>query len=204
MQRGKLIIFEGGEGCGKGTHVKLFSNWLGQKEIKHFCTKEPGGNPAGEKIRKILLDKKENLDPLTELYLFCADRTEQYKQTEGKLEKGVWVVSDRSWPSTLAYQGTAGKVNRRLIEFLTKLTTKKIKPDLLYILDVDPKRGLEREVNPDRFADKGLPYHHKVRKGYLGIAEKYPEFSVIIPYIPNEIAQMQEHIRLIAKERLHI
>ena len=196
MRRGKLIIFEGGEGCGKGTQLKLLSEWLTYKNIKHVCTKEPGKNPIGQQIRQILLNKANtDLTPIAELLLYSADRTLQYNKIKNLLEQGIWVLSDRSWPSTLAYQGTAGKVSQDIIESLIQISINKIQPDLLLIINVNPELGLQKETNPDRFTDKGIEYHKEVQQGYLNIAKDYANFTRVISYVKDNIDNMQEKIR---------
>jgi len=196
MKKGKLIILEGGEGSGKTIQISLLEEWFNQKRIPYITTREPGGTPEGERIRGVLLNREMDLPPLAEFFLYESDRSVQYLKTiKPNLEKGINILSDRSWPSTEAYQGAAGNVDINLVKQLNRVATFGIMPDLLMILDIDPRRGLNQEELPDRFAEKGLEYHLKVREGYLDIAKRYPKFSTIISYEHNNISGMQEKIR---------
>ena len=193
MERGKYIIFEGGEGCGKSTHSNFVLNYLNKEGYTSIKSREPGGIEVAEKIREILLDKNHSLDSLTELYLFEAARTEFFKQKViPNLEKGINVISDRSGYSTEAYQGYAGGLSLDLIKSLNKKSTFGIKPDLTFIIDVPVKKGLEKEVDPDRFALKGKAYHKKVNQGYLEIAKR--DNCIVIPYLEGNLKKMQNEI----------
>lgn len=205
MKRGKYVTFEGGEGTGTTTHTREFCNFLTTNKIPNIWTREPGGTEFGMRVRSILLDPDLEVSPLSELFLFEADRVDQYENiVKPSLEKGVNVISDRSWPSTEVYQGTAGKVDINLIKQLNRLATQGINPDLLFIIDGDPRELLKRETDPDRFAAKGLEYHKKVRQGYLDILNRYPEFAVKINYRNDDINGMQEEIRGYVKDRLNL
>lgn len=204
MERGKLIIFEGGEGSGKTTQINSFGEWLDERGVPYTTTREPGGTPIAEEVRNLLLDpENEEMESLTELFLYSAARAQIYlERIIPTLEAGEWVLADRSWPSTEAYQGSAGNVDMGIIKDLTRVATTGVTPDLLYIIDIDPVIGLRLEENPDRFADKGLEYHQKVRQGYLDIVEGCPEFAVKVDYRPGDIDGMQEEMREIARQRL--
>ncbi len=162
------------------------------KRNKSIYSREPGGIKVAEKIRAILLDKQDNLDPLTELYLFEAARTEFFKNLViPTLEKGESIILDRSGYSSEAYQGYAGGISLELIQKLNYESTFWIKPDLVVLIDIPAKKGLEKEVDKDRFGNKGLSFHKKVNKGYLEIAKANPGLFLIIPYIENGLEQMK-------------
>ncbi|MFW6283381.1 MAG: dTMP kinase [Minisyncoccales bacterium] len=205
MKRGIYIMLEGGEGCGKDTQAKLLEEYLLKKGYEVINTKEPGGTPEAEQIRNVLLKKENNLDDLTELFLYQAARKElNNKIIKPSIENGKIVISRRGFPSTFAYQGYAGGVNPELIEELNKISMHEIFPDLLFIIDIDPETGLKKETNPDRFAAKKIDYHNKVRQGYLKVAEKYPHISMVIPYQEGNLEKMQEQIRHHLKKRFNI
>jgi len=192
MKRGKYIIFEGGEGCGKSTHSDFVLDYLSKKGISAIKSREPGGVNEAEQIREVLLNKQNNLHPLSELYLFQAARTEFFRRVIiPNLESGNSVLSDRSMYSSEAYQGYAGGIDLKLIKSLNKKSTFGIKPDLVVLIDIAPEKGLGKESNPDRMAGKGLDFHKKVNSGYLDIAKENPEFFLVIPYIENGVEGMK-------------
>jgi len=192
MERGKYIIFEGGEGCGKSTHSNFVLDYLSKKGISVIKSREPGGVSEAEQIRNILLSKENSLHPLSELYLFQAARTEFFRKIIiPNLEKGISVLSDRSMYSSEVYQGYAGGIDLELIKSLNKKSTFGIKPDLVVLIDIDPKKGLERESSPDRMAKKGLDFHKKVNLGYLKVAKENHEFFLVVPYVENGLEEMK-------------
>lgn len=199
-------MLEGGEGCGKDTQAKLLKEYFDSKKIPCTITKEPGGTPVAEEISKILKDKKNDLSPNTELFLFQAAREDNYRNVIFPFlntDKMQVLIKTRGWPSSIAYQGFGGKLNIDYIEELNKKTTKGWLPDLLFIIDIDPKKGLEKEVAPDRFATKGEKYHQEVRRGYLWVARNYSDISVVIPYSEG-IKNMQQEIIGIIHKRLNL
>jgi len=195
-KKGKLILIEGGEGCGKGEQSRRLLRHFKKKNIPALILREPGGTKEAELIRNILLSKENNLDSETELFLYEAARREIFqKKIKPALNAGKNIILDRSWPSTYAYQGYAGGINLSLIESLNYIATSGIFPDLLIIININSKTGLSKEKKPDRFALKGLKYHQKVNEGYLSIARKFPEFSIIIPYQEGRPKLMQKEIQ---------
>jgi len=192
MKRGKYIIFESGEGGGKTTHAKFCEDYLKEKGINATYFREPGSVEIAEDIRRILLKKGKNIDSFIELCLFEGARRAFFKEVvKPKLEEGVSIVSDRSMYSTLTYQGYGGGVDSNLIEALNKTSTFGIKPDLVVLINIDPKKGLEKELNPDRIGAKGLEFHTRVNQGYLKIADENSEIFEVIPYIENGLEEMQ-------------
>ena len=195
--KGKFIVLEGGEGGGKSLQIRELSGWLDSQGIENIVVREPGGNRLGREIRSILLSPDSvELDSLSELFLYSADRRIQYENViRPNLEYGTWVLSDRSWPSTQAYQGFAGKVDEKVIKNMINLSTSGLVPNLLYIIDVHPSVGLKMEENPDRFAMKKFDYHLKVWEGYNSILDDNLGFAVRVPYIKNKQKKMQGMIR---------
>jgi len=196
MKKGFYFMIEGGEGCGKNLQAKLLAEWLAKKGFEVILTREPGGTPESEQIRNVLLNKENKIDSLTELFLYSAARADNYsKIVKPALERGAIVIKNRGWPSTFAYQGLAGGINIEEIRKITSLAIQEIIPDLIFIIDIDPEKGLEKEQNPDRFATKGLDYHQRVNQGYLKLAKLFPNFTTIIPYQENNPSSMQEKIQ---------
>jgi len=205
MERGKYIILGGGDGSGKTHHADLLCKLFVDTNTSHLRVREPGSTPEGEKIRDILLDKKNSLDSLSEAYLFQAARALLFKKLIIPcLEKGINVVSDRSCYDSETYQGYAGGVDLSFIRLMNSMSMEDIKPDLAFIIDVDAKIGLDKETNPDRFAAKGTDYAKKVNNAYLEIAKFHSSRCIVIPYINNGMEEMQAQIRKHVKERLGI
>ncbi len=204
MKKGFYIMLEGGEGCGKDYQVDLIETRL-RKNYEVIITREPGGTFEAEQIREILLANKNKLSPITELFLYEAARRDlNEKVIMPKLEKGGIILSKRGFPSTYAYQGFGGGLDLKIIERENNLAMRNCFPDLICIIDIDPVIGLQKEVNPDRFAAKELEYHKKVREGYLDFARKYSDISVIIPYQEGNPQKMQEEIIEHIKKKLNI
>ena len=202
-KRGKYIVFEGGEGCGKTTQSFSLKKYLLEKGINCKKVHEPGYTPLATEIREKLLNYKEEIDPLTEIFLFEAGRADLFqKEIIPSLNKGQTIISDRSGYSTLAYQGYGGERDLNLIKKLNHIATRGIKPDLTFIIDINPERGLKKEVSSNRFAEKGLEYHQRVRQGFLDIAKENDD-CVVVPYIEG-IEKMQSIIRDIMQKRLNL
>ncbi len=176
---GFLISFEGGEGCGKSTQIKRFSQYLTEKKVDFLLVREPGGTEVGEKIRQILLDNKSDLSPETEFLLFSASRNKLISEVvKPALAEGKVVVMDRYFDSSYAYQGYAGKLRLNDIKKITDFAIGDgALPDLTFLLDLSYEDGLKRKSldenlkNLDRFEQKGKMYHDRVRAGYLDIAK---------------------------------
>ena len=178
-----FITFEGIEGCGKTTQVKRLVKRLEGYNIPLITTLEPGGTDIGRRIRKILLDSNNrNLSPLTELLLYAADRAQHVEEViKQALDQGKWVICDRFFDATVAYQGSAREQDMELIKILNDKVTKGIKPDLTFLLDCPEEVGLGRAITrnktqsqqgQDRFEREKLDFHRAVREGYLELARK--------------------------------
>jgi len=193
-----FITFEGGEGSGKSTQAKLFHNFFIEKYGPAILTREPGGVDVSEQIRNVLLNPKNKMIPLTELFLFEAARSQfVYEVLTPNLEKGHTIICDRFYDSTTAYQGFAGNLPLPYIFQLNDLASQGKHPNLTFIIDIDPKKGLENAVKRgklSRFDEKNLDYHTRVNQGFLEIARQNPQRCILIPY-QKGIKNVQESIR---------
>jgi len=181
-----FITFEGVEGSGKTTQIQRLKRYLTRKGFLCKVTREPGGTPISEKIRKILLDPDHrDLIPLSELFLYEAARAQHIHEViTPLLKRGVVVLCDRFSDATLAYQGYGRKLDQNLIRKLNRLASRGIKPDLTFLLDCPSDLGLKRALQRNqisknekegRFEKEKIQFHHRVRKGYLTIAKKEPK-----------------------------
>jgi len=187
IKTGKLITLEGGEGAGKSTQVSILANRLTQAGHQVIATREPGGSPAAEEIREVLLSgKAKSFGAFAEALLFSVARQDHVNTViNDALAKGSWVISDRFLDSTRAYQGVSGGVPQPVISALERLTLKGLTPDLTIILDLPVEEGLRRAAKrpgngPDRFESENLAQHERIRKAFLDIAEEEPNRCVVI------------------------
>jgi len=186
-----FITFEGVEGSGKTTQIRRLKRYLTQKGIPCKVTREPGGCPIGERIRKILLnpDHRE-MTPLSELLLYEASRAQHLKEViEPLLRRGTVVLCDRFIDASIAYQGHGRKVDLNWVARLNRLSTGGIKPDITFLLDCPIDLGLKRAIRrnralnqekEDRFEREKVQFHRLVRGGYLSIAKKEPQRVKVI------------------------
>ena len=174
LKKGLFITFEGPERSGKSTHSRRAFRFLKKEGYNVVYTREPGGTPLGDQIRKVLLhSKKAKIAPIVETLLFEASRSELIKEIIAPaLCKKKIVISDRFSDATLVYQGYAGSVPLSEIKKIETVSMKGIKPDLTVLLDIDARAGLKkiRRGTKDRMESKGLLFHRKVRNGYLILA----------------------------------
>lgn len=188
---GKFITFEGPEGSGKSTQIRLLQEKLKAEGIQVSCTREPGGTATGEEIRNLLQHDAagEPLSERSELLLFTASRAQLMDQVIlPALENGGWVLCDRFIDSTMAYQGFARGLNISTLDAINKFAVYERKPDLTILLDLEVEAGFQRlenryadsEESHDRFEREAREFHHKVRSGYHELAAREPERFVII------------------------
>ena len=177
MLNKRFITFEGGEGSGKSTQIKILKNKL-SKKYKVITTREPGGTKEAELIRSLLVKGKSNKwSGTTEVLLnFTARKDHVDKIILPNLKNDKWVLCDRFSDSTLAYQGYGRNVSKNLIKILNKLLINNLTPKLTFLFDIDPKIGLGRSKkrinNELRYENMSLSYHKKIRIAYLDIAKK--------------------------------
>jgi len=207
-----FISFEGIEGSGKTTQAKHTVRFLQDKGHDCVITREPGGTRIGEKIRAILLDPlSKDMDPLTELLLYTADRAQHVKEyILPLLSDGKIVLCDRYYDATMAYQGFARGLDIGLIEKIHKLLFENLKPDITLLLDLPPEIGLERawkQINngnrisqETRFEEERLSFHKRVRAGYLELSRLEPERFRIIDASKDEHEVREEIIKILDAE----
>ena len=174
---GLFIVFEGVEGAGKTTHLRRLSRRLDQLGVAHVVVREPGGTPAGERIREIILDTGSELFPETELLLLLAARAEFVRRVvRPALERGELVLGDRYELSTLAYQGAARGIGMDLAREVNAFATAGLKPDGTVLLRVDPESGRGRKTDAaDRMERESVAFHRAVADAYAELAETEPE-----------------------------
>ncbi len=205
--KGKFITFEGGEGSGKSTQLTLLSEWLKNKGKKVITTREPGGAPSAEVIRKLLVEGAvDRWQPVTEVLLHYAARAEHISHTVMPgLNEDAWVLSDRYADSTIAYQGYGHGLNRDIIDGIHDLATGGLEPDLTFVLDIPVMQGLERahgrEHLEDRYERMGEDFHERVRAGFLEIAKQSPERCIVVD-ATQDIEQVSSNIIGYLQERL--
>ena len=177
MTKGLFITFEGGDGCGKTTQIKLLDEYLRAKGYKTLLTREPGSKGLGVKLREILLNYDGEVSPTCESFLFLADRAQHVDCIiKPALEDGVIVLCDRHTDSTVAYQGYGRGLDLEQIHNLNKIATSGLKPDLTIVLDVDVETSQARVGDEkDRMESAGIEFFERVRNGFLEIAKQEPQ-----------------------------
>jgi len=178
--KGKFIVIEGIDGCGKTTQINELSKWLPKsglikKKSKLITTREPGGSILGEKLRKLILDNENKPSPLAELLLYSADRAEHIsKIISPALNNNDWVISDRFSDSTLAYQGYGRDINLETIKNIESIVCQGQYPDLTFFLEISPEESILRRKHeiPDRIESEGFKFLEKVNKGFKLIAKE--------------------------------
>ena len=177
MSKGLFITFEGGDGCGKTTQIKLLDEYLKNKGYKTMLTREPGSIGLGEKVREILLNYDGEVSPVCESFLFLADRAQNVDCIiRPALEEGTIVICDRHTDSSVAYQGYGRGLDIDRINMLNNIATSGLKPDLTIVLDVDVETSQARVGSEkDRMESAGIEFFERVRQGFLEIAKQEPD-----------------------------
>ena len=186
--RGRFISFEGGEGSGKSTQIKLLAERLAAAKLRAIVTREPGGSIGAEIIRHLVLSGMGKLlGADAETLLFAAARDDHVRTIiEPALKQGLWVLCDRFSDSTRVYQGTLGKVAPGVLNAMQRVTIGDLKPDLTVILDVPVEIGLQRAASrrgtaaADRFEAEDVKFHQQLRDAYRRIAAAEPMRCVLI------------------------
>jgi len=195
--KGYFITFEGPEKSGKSTQGKLLKRYLSRKGFSCLFIREPGSTSLSEKIRKILLDKKNtHISHSAEMLLYMTARAQLVRDViKPALEKGKIIICDRFLDSTIAYQGYGLGMDIGLIQKVGEFATSGIEPDITILLDLGNKESLFKQNHKkDRIELRSKKYHDKVRKGYLALANKYPRRIKIVK-VKEDIISTQKDIR---------
>ena len=174
------IALEGVDGSGKSTVAAALAERLEAEGTKVIVVREPGGTALGEVVRGLLLDS-ESLDDWAEVFLFAAQRAELAAElVKPALDAGTWVISDRTYYSSMAYQGNARGLGVDRVREINELGLRGVVPDLVFVLDVDPKQALRRQDRPDRIGRESAVFQSRVREGYLALAAADPERVIVL------------------------
>ena len=182
MKKGLFITFEGADGCGKTTQMKLLNEYLKNSGKETLITREPGAKGLGEKLREILLNYDGEVSSVCESFLFLADRAQNIDTIiEPAICEGKIVLCDRHIDSTVAYQGYGRGLDIERINMLNSIATSAKKPDLTFVFDIDVETSMKRVgKEKDRMESAGIDFHNRVRKGYLELAKQEPERIKVI------------------------
>lgn len=199
MKRGIFIVLEGPDRSGKSTQAELLKKWLESYNREVMVTREPGGTYLSEKIRRILLDPKSHIEPMTELFLY---ETSRIKHTLEKilpaLKAGKVIISDRYTLSTTAYQGYGRGLDLKTVETLNRIATLNLKPDLTIVMDIPDKVFAKRErlaqkvSGPDRIESASAAFRKRVNRAYKLLARR-PGMTRVDAGRP--ISEIQDDIR---------
>ena len=179
---GLFIAFEGGEGVGKSTQEAILGAFLKEQGHTVLRTREPGGTPAAEVIRNIVLSHEyEGLNPRSEALLFAAARGDHVDRViRPALDRGEIVICDRYIDSSVAYQGYARNLGVEWVRNLSLWATQNLIPDLTIVLTIDPEVSLARVTNHDRLESEPLEYHRAVTQAFLDLAEQEPQRYIVV------------------------
>lgn len=185
----RFIVLEGVNGAGKTTLQSHLAGYLKARKEQVVCTREPGGTEIGKEIRSLVLGSgKGKVVDRAEMFLFAADRAQHVEEViKPAINTGKIVISDRYFYSTLAFQGYGRGINTELIWEINRIAVDEILPDVVFLLDLDPKTGLERnrkggsfKDGPDAFEDEEVSFHRRIREGFLDIAKSRRESFIVI------------------------
>lgn len=200
---GTFITFEGIDGSGKSTQLRLLAEYLRAQGCDVFSTREPGGTPVGLRLRAALLDGQEEVDPLTELLVFAADRAQHVRRVlRPAIEAGRVVLSDRYADATKAYQGAGRGFPPELISEIVQLATEGLRPDLTLLFDLPISDAVARtrrrsegkaKNGADRLDAEDIEFHERVRESYLRLAAEEPQRFRII----NSRGRVEETQRIV-------
>jgi dTMP kinase len=201
-----LITFEGIEGSGKSTQIKLVAEYLIKKKVPLVVTQEPSGTDIGRKIGDILFNREHShLCAETEMFLFCAARAQHVREViMPALEQGKVVLCDRFSDATYAYQGFGRGLNQEFIKLINDYSALLLKPDMTLLFDLPVEIGLQRATDrnnrlekpsaTDRFERENVDFHRRIREGYLDILRKDPERFRLID-ANRDVDVIQEEVR---------
>ena len=205
---GRFITLEGGEGAGKSTQIQVVKDYLLTRGNDVVVTREPGGTSEGQEIRNLLVSgDKDKWSPLSETLLILADRAAHLERViRPALAEGKYVVCDRFLDSTKAYQGVAGGLGLDVIHNLQQPVLSTTLPDVTFLLDIDPEKGLRRAQERGgelRFESKTLAYHRTLRNAFLDFAAQEPERIFVID-ADRDVAAVSADILAVLDERINV
>ena len=205
---GRFITLEGGEGAGKSTQIQVIKDYLLSRGNDVVVTREPGGTPEGQEIRNLLVSgDKDKWSPLSETLLILADRAAHLERViRPALAEGKYVVCDRFFDSTKAYQGVAGGLGLDVIHNLQQPVLGTTLPDVTLLLDIDPEKGLRRAQERGgelRFESKTLAYHRTLRNAFLDFAAQEPDRIFVID-ADRDVEAVSDDILAVLDERLNV
>ncbi len=202
--KGKFITFEGCEGVGKSTQIRLLKEYIEKSGVKAIFTREPGGVPICEAVRGIILNKDyTEMSPICEALLYAASRAQLVREIiVPALESGKHVFCDRYVDSSFAYQGFARNLGLENIEAINSFATIGAVPDVTIFLDLPPELAFSRKGGrdkTDRIELETIEFHKKVYEGYKAVAKKYPERVVCIKPLGSKIETHKEIVAVLKK-----
>ena len=205
---GRFITLEGGEGAGKSTQIQVVKDYLLTRGNDVVVTREPGGTSQGQEIRNLLVSgDKDKWSPLSETLLILADRAAHLERViRPALAEGKYVVCDRFFDSTKAYQGVAGGLGLDVIHNLQQAVLGTTLPDVTLLLDIDPEKGLRRAQERGgelRFESKTLAYHRTLRNAFLDFAAQEPDRIFVID-ADRDVEAVSADILAVLDERLNV
>lgn len=205
---GRFITLEGGEGAGKSTQIQVIKDYLLTRGNDVVVTREPGGTSEGQEIRNLLVSgDKDKWSPLSETLLILADRAAHLERViRPALAEGKYVVCDRFFDSTKAYQGVAGGLGLDVIHNLQQPVLGTTLPDVTLLLDIDPEKGLRRAQERGgelRFESKTLAYHRTLRNAFLDFAAQEPDRIFVID-ADRDVEAVSADILAVLDERLNV
>lgn len=205
---GRFITLEGGEGAGKSTQIQVVKDYLLTRGNDVVVTREPGGTSEGQEIRNLLVSgDKDKWSPLSETLLILADRAAHLERViRPALAEGKYVVCDRFFDSTKAYQGVAGGLGLDVIHNLQQPVLGTTLPDVTLLLDIDPEKGLRRAQERGgelRFESKTLAYHRTLRNAFLDFAAQEPDRIFVID-ADRDVEAVSADILAVLDERLDV
>ena len=203
-KRGLFITFEGVDGCGKTTQMRLLSEYLESKGYEVVLTREPGAKGLGEKIREILLHYNGEVSSKAESFLFLADRAQNIEKiVNPSVTAGKMVLCDRHTDSTVAYQGYGRGVDIDELKMLNNLAVGNRKPDITFVFDIDVETSMTRVgKEKDRMESAGIEFFNNVRNGYLEIAKQEPDRVVVVDST-RQIEAIQTDVRNIVDKLIN-
>jgi dTMP kinase len=200
-----FITFEGVDGAGKSTQLKLLLEYLQEKGIAYIFTREPGGTPLAERVREILLNPvHDGMSVVTEAFLFAGGRADHVQNViRPALQEGKVVICDRYIDSSMVYQGYAGGMPLEFLTQINEMATGSLKPHRTIVLDLDPEVARERRVAmaADRMEQKSEWFHEQVREGYRELAKAEPRRVKIVD-ASGSVEAVQAQIRSLVNEVL--